>query len=1203
MTAAYPSGQTRIAKYLLIMKLTFLLIIWAMFQGVAGTNGQTITLKKSRITYGQLFREIQLQTGYDVLLRTSNFNLEKTTRADFDKSTLQDVLKVIKGTENIDYTLDGKSIILHPVIALPIKEASQQSVRGRVIDKIGKPIAGVSISVKDKSVQATTDRGGEFELNNVTGADVLIISMLGFNKQVVGIHDRTTVNIVLEESTTEIIEVQVVNTGYQRIKKDQLTGAASVVDEKTYHQREAVTGNFLESLEGKVPGLVYNGQTGELSIRGVSTFDAVKQPLIVLDGFPTEIDLRTINPNDIISVSVLRDAAAASIYGVRASNGVIIVETRRGKSGRTQFNFRSSIAFQEKPDFDYLQYLPAADYVQLQKQHFHIAKPSAFRYDLGFAKKNPAEEILFSGPHPEATNPVLTEVEVDEQLLALGSYDNLHDYERLFYRNRQVKNLSLDASGGNDISTYFLGFNYIGESPVNRGAKNDQFNLNMANTIKFSPRFNFDFRGTYTNIDNKTATTPSYNDFFPYERLVDNDGNALPVALGPGRNYSTTFMNPEVNSSLQELGLYDMLYYPYREWEGNSTRTRTSSVRFQGRLNSKITDWLSMDLGGNYESQQSQINRLQTDGVLEVRRLLNTSAVKDPVTGRAVFSNMPAGDILRRTQQKLVNYTLRGQLNFNKNFDETKHSVSGILGVEQKKTQSEGYMTSFFAYDGQSLIVRPVNAVTLNATAQPAFPFTAQGYGGPILRFSSPNFFNETFADRRFMSYYGQGTYIYDDKYVATGSFRIDQSNLFGVDPKYRNKPLWSAGLNWRIGQEDFIKKYDWVSQLQLRVATGFNGNVPTSNNGSFLILNSALNTNFQTPLTYNEVLSPENQSLRWETTKNYNIGLDYSLFGGRVSGAADYYIKRSKDVFGLFDADPTTGFNQYNANTASIENRGLELLINTVNIKRSRFAWQTGLTASFNTNKILAVKATDFNSTLQYVNSTNPVQGKPLGSLYSYNYGGLNALGQPFVLDNDGNQNILNFFTFGTGIIDVTREDLIYSGTTTPKYVLGLNNQFSVGAFDLSFLFMYYGGHVMRVEQPMPNNITGSATSLRGANDFWRKPGDEVNTRVPGFLLSSSTMTGYYGSSALNGYTYAHEFVRKADYIRLRDLIVTYNARSPFLEKAGLKNTQLRFQAQNPWRYTFSGNDIDPDAIDRLSGIRRLETQPFYSFTLLTNF
>ncbi|RZK27285.1 MAG: SusC/RagA family TonB-linked outer membrane protein [Flavobacterium sp.] len=1187
-------------RLLLSMKFTIIILLISVFQVNARTYAQRITLAEKNAKLGKVFNKISLQSGYDFFISEALLNKANPVNINVKDLDLRSALDLLMNNQPFEFKIEDKSVVIieKQVSFLDkiIFSFRAIDVSGKVIGEGGEFLAGAIVNVKGSSRSVAANDKGEFSLSRLDENAILVISYIGYENKEVKVSSGF-MSIVLARKVGELEEVSI-STGYQKISKDQLTGAASSLNEKQYRQREAVTGNFLESLEGKVPGLVYNGQTGELSIRGVSTFDAVKQPLIVLDGFPTEIDLRTINPNDILSISVLRDAAAASIYGVRASNGVIIVETRRGKSGKPLFNLNSSYGFQAKPDFNKLKYAPASEFVQLQRDNFYISRPSKFLYDLGIYKKDPSLEILFRGPQVGVTNPELSQAQVDLQLANLGSYDNLQEYSDIFYQQRQVRNINLDASGGNENSTYFIGFNHIGETPNSRRSENSQFNLNIANTIKLSSRINFDFRGTYTNITNTSGVIPSYGSFLPYERLRDANGNALPVTLGPGRNNLSSAVLTQDNIDNQAAGLYDLLYYPYRDLTANTNTVRTSSMRFQGRLNGRITDWLNVDIGGNYENQGVLTDNLQTEESFDLRRLVNSMALMDPANGRALFTNLPKGNILRKNSQHLVNYTVRGQLNFNKIFSENDHNFSGLLGVERRKTANDGYLTSYFGYDGQTLVVKPINMGLLNNTRNPAFPLSPIGNG---VFFNSNNYFNETSLDRRFQSYYGQGTYIYKSKYVATGSFRVDQSNLFGVDPKYRNKPLWSAGLNWRIGEEEFIKKQSWVDQLQLRAATGFNGNVPSSSNGAFLILNSALNTSLHTPLAYNEVLSPENQSLRWETTQNYNFGLDYALFNNRISGSVDYYIKTSKDVFGQFDSDPTSGFNQYNANTASIENRGLEILINSSNIRRNKFEWRTQLTASFNNNKVIAVKTTDLNNSQQITSATVPVQGQPLGSIYSYNYGGLNNLGQPYVLDRNGNRKILTMI--GTNIIDVTREDLIDNGTITPRHVIGFNNQLTLGAFDLSFLFMYYGGHVMRVEQPNPNNVNSTIVTLAGSSNYWRNPGDEANTRVPGYAPATASAPGYYQVTALYGYQYASEFVRKADFIRLRDVVVTYRAKAKFLQDMGLKNTQFRFQAQNPFRYTFSGNDIDPDAIDRQSGIRRLETQPFYSLTLFTNF
>lgn len=1197
-------------QILLQMKLTIFFLTLLLVQVSGRTLSQKITYAGRNVPLEKVFAAIEQQTGYVFFYNSRDMVKAGPVSVALKEASLQLALEQSLKNQPLRFVIKGNTVFIKASDGQLADDALEMypppplhKISGVVMNAAGLPVEGVAVSIPVLNKGTATDKMGIFVLTDIPqGVYTVEASFIGYQRFSASVQVNAKdayLKILLEETSNSLGEVAItsVNTGYQKIRKDQLTGAASTVTEAQYQQREALTGNFLESLEGKVPGLVYNNQTGELTIRGVSTFDAVKQPLIVVDGFPTEIDLRTINPMDIISVSVLRDAAAASIYGVRASNGVIVVETRRGKSGKPVLNLRSSLGIQDKPDFSYLKYAPASEFVQLQADYFRIAKTSRSLYDLGYYKMNPAEEILFQGPMDGVANPVLTLEQVNAKLATLGAYDNLKEYERLFYQNRQVRNANIDASGGNERATYMLGVNYLGETPVNRGSEYNQLMVNMANTIRFSNRVSLDFKGTYTNGITKAGTTPAYNDFYPYEHLADENGQALAVSMPPARSNSSKVIYPSTNATLMSLGLYDQLYYPYRELTSATTTTKASAARFQGRINTKITGWLTADIGGSYENQQSTIDKLYLEDSYRVRTLVSSMAKKDPVTGKAVYENMPQGNILTKTAQKITNYTLRGQLNFNKTLNSRLHDISAIAGIEQKRTLSTGFTNSYFGYDPQTLISKPANMQLLGATTAAAFSQL-----GTITQFRSTDYFNQTEVERRFMSYYGQATYIFNRKYVATGSFRIDQSNLFGSDPKYRNKPLWSAGVNWRLGEEGFMRDIQLIDQLQLRAATGFNGNVPSTNGGPYLTLSTALNTQLNTPLAYNDVLSPENQSIRWETTRNYNVGADYSILKNRLSGSIDWYLKKSVDVFGQFDADPTSGFNQYLANTASIRNTGWEFQVNSVNIVNKKFQWRTQVSASFNNSKVLSVKATEFANTQLIVSGNNNIKGYPLGALFSYNYGGLNSLGQPYVLDAKGNQRVLAFY--GTAQVDVTQADLIYNGTTVPRYVLGLNNQFSIGAFDVSFLWMYYGGHKMRVEQPNPNTIGSySNNPLEGSSKYWRKTGDEAFTRMPGYVRASSLAVGYYQSYALYGYQYASEFVRNADFIRLRDVIVTYHLKSKAVQKAGFTNPMLRLQAQNPFRYTFSGNDIDPDAINRLSGARSLPARPLYSITLSTNF
>ena len=231
---------------------------------------------------------------------------------------------------------------------------------------------------------------------------------------------------------------------------------------------------------------------------------------------------------------------------------------------------------------------------------------------------------------------------------------------------------------------------------------------------------------------------------------------------------------------------------------------------------------------------------------------------------------------------------------------------------------------------------------------------------------------------------------------------RIDQSNLFGTDPAYRYKPFYSIGANWSIQNEAFMQAYDWVNILKLRTAYGVNGNTPTSANGKYLILSSEVNYTYFPFEKYYDVMSPENSSMRWERTNIYNLGLDFAFWNYRFSGSLDYYLKNATDVIGLLSSDPTSGFNAYNANTASIQNNGFELQLNSINIQRSNFAWKTQLTGSFNFNKVKEVLMAQPSGTalLPLVSQIEYVADRPIGPIYAYNYAGLNEKGQPEIFD-----------------------------------------------------------------------------------------------------------------------------------------------------------------------------------------------------------
>ncbi|MEO6820346.1 MAG: SusC/RagA family TonB-linked outer membrane protein [Ginsengibacter sp.] len=1186
------------------MKISVLLILVFCMQVSAKTDAQSITLSVKNGRMENVLKDLRRQSGFDFVYTVDVLKKAKSVTLNLKNADIVSALKECFHDQPLTFSIISNVVVIKEmnIAPQPIVEKADNlfniDVLGRVVNEEGKPVL-VSVTVKGTKNGASTNDNGEFTLTDVPETATLIFTGVTIERKEIKLAGRTNIAVTVQTRVTTSEEI-VVSTGYRTQQKTKITGASSSIGREKYDQRVAVTGNFAESLEGKIPGLVVNNQSGDITIRGVSTFDAVKQPLIVVDGFPTEIDIRSINPNDIISVNVLKDAAAASIYGARASNGVIIIETKRGKSGTPVFSFRASQGYQEKPDFGYLKFGSALNYALVQSD-YTLQGQSATTYSNAKAPVSPVQNAVFDFKAGK-----ISQAELDKRIREIGSYDNLKEYSDLFYRRRLTTNIDFDVSGGTEKNTYLLGVNYIGDQRQNQRNDDQSFLLNFASTHQFTKAIKFDFRAIYSNYKSTNAgntsnindfqNTVSLNKFYPYEKLADENGNPLPVSVGPNRNPYTGILAAS-NQQNMALGLYDQLYYPYQELSANTNTIKTTAVRFQGRLNAKLKNWLSLDLGGVFEDQPTSQDFLQTDQAFAVRRLINYRATVDPSTGSATFPDLPQGDFLTRVNQKTSDYTIRGQFNINYNSPDLKHSISAIAGSEIRKTSLSSYTNTFFGYDGQSLIVRPVNFVKLASPSAPPFN-NVPILNRPTLIYD--NYFSEAYDDRRFVSFYGDGTYVYDDRYSLSGSFRLDKTNLFGTDPKFRNKPFYSIGANWRLSNESFAKNSSWLSDAKLRVAYGVNGNVPVSNNGPFLILNSGLNYDvFPFPQYYN-VLSPQNQSLRWERTDNINVGLDYAVFNNRVYGSVDYYYKDSKDVFGQYSADPTGGFNEYNANTASILNKGLEISINSINVKGKNFSWQTQVTGSFNNNKVTAVKTISNTDTQEpLVSILNIQKGYPVNALFAYNYAGLNSLGVPEIFGADGKRKVINSSASGTD--EVTLDDLKYMGTTTPKYVVGVNNQFTFGNFDLSFLFMYYGGYVMRVEAPDPSAVNNYGRILQGAENYWKKAGDETSTEIPGFPVINSP--GDYDTYARVGYSYASKFVRKADNIRLRDVVVTYNLKAAALTKMGLSRTQIRAQIQNAFNNTFSGNDIDPDAINRITGQRTLKQLPYFSLSFYTNF
>lgn len=1190
------------------MKWFTLLLGAFLLQLTTSASAQQVTLDVRDTPLEKVLSAVEAQTGYSIV---ANYALIRTARpvtVHVRQVPLERFLESVLKERKLDYTIRSKTIT---ITRLQDQEdnkpaaGAEPAAEGIVTDSSGAPLPGATIAVKGSPVVATADAYGRFSIRAKPGNE-LMATFIGFRTATAQAPAAGMVRFVLipvaEQLGEHVVEV---HTGYQTLKKTQLTGAFSVLDRQSYLQSVPVSGNIVENMEGRIAGLMlktnassYDAQnTSPFSIRGVSTFQAIKKPLIVLNGYPTEVDIETLNPYDIENITVLKDAAAAAIYGVRASNGVVVVNTRKGVNSKTQFHLNTALTYKPRPDFSKLKLVGGRGYVDFER----ASSINTFEND-GLSKEmldmlNGTYTPVFSITD-DLYNGRITAAQAEQEFAKYAAYDNTKDFNELFYQNQLLSNIDFSMNGGNAQANYFVGVSRVDNRRSERFSKFDKTTVNLRGTYNFMKIFTMDLQSIYSNQNSGAVPIPQVTDFKPYQRFRDEAGNALPAYLSP---YTQNFfgfygmygtLSGEGNRANMDLGLYDSYYYPYQEMFESSDKNSSNVYRLQGNLRAKIAKGLQLEAGGVFERSLSSNVAYASEQAYQTRLMLNYYADRDPFTGKPVF-RMPQGATNKTRQDQLNAYTLRAQALYNRTFGDV-HDFSLLAGMEVRRLTTSSKLSTAFGYDPNTLTIKPVNLSLIgNRQVIPAFAdvlVPGIGYIDDYTRFS--DYFNETWQDDRFVSGYANGAYTYDSRYSLTGSLRIDQSNLFGNDPRFRYTPLWSAGFSWNLQNEKFMQPLSWINEAKLRLSAGYNGNI-IKLSGPYTILSAGVNNLVPNDPVGYSIRTLRNNQLRWEKTLNYNAGLDFAVLDRRVSGTVDFYVKKGRDIFSNLEIDATKGASNALVNNASILNKGLDVSITTVNATGKNFTWRTQLTGSFNQSKVLNV-TNKYSGFFDFVRVGYPENqiGYPISAVFAHNYLGLNEKGQPTVRGEDGKPVVLSY----TPRVDVPFNSLKFVGVNDPRYVLGMNNAFTVHDLTLSFLIMYYGGNVARVAPPSIYD----ERPVEGVEHVWKQPGDEATTNIPGFPAPYGS-PDYYGVRI--GYDHAGQFYRKMDFLALRNVTLAWNLNEKLAKKMHLLQPRVILQVQNPYKFVFSGNDVDPESLDYISGRRGLPVLPAYTLSFNINF
>lgn len=1134
------------------MKLTALLLFAVIMQVSAGTYAQRVSLSLKEAKLLTIFDQISDQTGYSFVVTNSILKDASTVTINVKNAALKEVLTQVFSNQPFEFTITNNSVLVKrketSVIDNLIGRFTAIDVKGKVVDEKGLPLPGATVKVKESSRQVLTNTEGNFSISGIDEKSVLVISFLGYKtRELNAARDLGTIS--LEVSTGELNEVTV-STGYQVLSKERVTGSFSTVSAKKLEQQRL--SNIGSLLEGRIPG--YNNGI----VRGTTSMSQRLYPLYVVDGFPIDnINLNStenayngipgLNLEDIESITVLKDAAAASIYGARAANGVVVIVTRKGKKGKPQIS--ASSTWTVSPYRRYNENFTNSDDVVGLEREWAANNPNLKTANAATYAANLLQNIAYPS---QGINSILryyagqiTQSAMDAKLneLASAGYQYYDDVEKYSKRNPFYQQYNLNVGAASEKNAVYASVTYRNNKLEDKYAGDQTLGFNINNTTQISKWLSMEV-GNYLSYNEETRQTfntlsPFYYTYMPYDRLVNPDGSNFTV-LASSRLSANTM------NVIQNNGLYSMDITPLDEQSQNLGKLKNLSGRSFIKMNAKIDDWISYNASFQYEYATGRLNRLYDKNTYYVRSYVNSFATGNP--GTTATFNVPYGNINYDQNRFNNSYNFRQQLNIDKTFAD-KHNLTAIAGTELRNSKLSTDDKYLYGYDPQTLSNILLNEKLLGS------------FGGGLL--GGNTFISNVKAEdiNRFISLYANLGYAYDGKYLFTSSVRWDRSNLWGTSSKYQNTPIWSFGAGWNIYKESFFD-VAWVDVLKLRVSHGIAGNVDPSN-APFITARYSANNNVGG--VQGVVATRPNPLLSWEKTTTTNAGVDFTLFNNRLTGTLDYYYKQGKDLLSNTMGVPTEGFgySTYAINNGQMTNKGIEVSLSGDLVRSNDLTWNLGVQYANNKNKVtyVNVEAPVYFLQLDYP-LAYPRIGNPYNAIYSYRWAGLNSNGLPQVYNDKGEKVLAS---------PANLQSVYYAGTTVPVYSGSLNNLLEYKNFTFSFLLTFEGGHKMRntflpvLGAAYNTALGGYVTQISAVNkdivNRWKNPGDEANTNIPRLVFAEDPA---YNSQSMDIYRNADINVIDASNLRLRNISLAYRLPEAISKKAAMSNVRFQFNVEN---------------------------------------
>ncbi len=1142
------------------LSLTFLfcLILYPLI--IFGQEETLITVNEENVTLLSVLKKIEAASKYSLLYNSDDIEKVKKVSIKATNKRLSEVMEILLKETGLGYKINDKTIIISK--PAPQKPQEKKKITGRVFSNTNEPLSGVHIRIKGTDIGTVTDNDGLFDLTVIDKNGIIVASFVGYTTRNIEIKERDVINIEMREEAMELKET-VFQTGYQTLSRREMASAVVQVDLSDIELLSKPSIDLM--LTGQIPGMMVLQTSGEpgtaptIRIRGTSSIVGTRSPLWVLDGIiledPVNVDLSSlsspdavylignaiagVNPKDIETITILKDASATAIYGSRAANGVIVLSTKNGKIGKPTVAYSGNLTFSKRIGYGDLQLMNSGERVKLSQEIISDnVKFSRTPLNLGY------EGLLL-----DYYNHVLSYDQFKSEVEKMVGMNT--DWYELLFRNSFTHNHSVNVSGGSDRTTYYTSIGYNKNTGTAKGSDQERFSaLAKVNSwINKKLYVGLQINSSYSNSNGFLSSVNPNTYAYETSRTIPcyNEDGSLFKYLTQQKSQTA------ITSAPKEELKYNIL----NEMDLTGSNSNVSGITAQLNIQYNIFSWLKYKLLGGFDQSRtnSQSWAKEESNYVSMIRGWNSGTLKQ---GSAEFdsSPIPWGGIISNNDQKKDSYSLRNTIELSNLYNDI-HLVNVMAALELRSVKYKGLTASYYGW-------QPDRGETIS-------PALTTGYYGVLTAL------NPTITDNvaNNMSWVGSATYSYKDKVTLNGNVRADGSNNFGDNPAYRFLPIWSLALKYTLSNEKFLKESKTINYLAIRSSYGIQGNIDKATSPDLIIRVGSKNPITGLDESYYKYLP--NPDLRWEKTMSYNIGIDFQLLKPRnkdgesiLSGTFDIYDKYGDKIIVSRRVSQVIGLDLVKINGGKIRNQGIEGALTIIPYQNKDIFSSIRFIYSYNKNTLLEANK-DFNITdSDKINGIALIEDEPIGAFYSYEFAGLNEnYGFPMFYNNQGEKRYELY---------PEESHLVYSGKITPDLTGGVDLSFRYKRIHIGIGMQYSIGGSARLPNVYRSNYYSVFDPLanvsKDLNNRWRESGDELNTSIPAIwdsekysLAKKELDAPVYLTSSKNPlqmYDYSSERVARTDNIRLRNLNISYVLPGIKASNLGLESFILNFQAEN---------------------------------------